>query len=66
MNKHFALWMVVGGLAVDLVDMLTTKKGETGGMLYGANGYLKGLSFGKVTVGEGVAMVGAAILFLKD
>jgi len=66
MSKQVALWLVIGGLAVDLIDALTTKPGAAGGVLYGTNGFLKGMSYGKLTAGEIVAMIGAAFLFFKD
>lgn len=66
MSKHWALWLIVGGLGVDLIDTVTTKPGASGGILYGPTGYLKGMSYGKLTVGEIAAMVGAAVLFFKD
>jgi hypothetical protein len=63
MSKKWALWLVIGGLGVDLVDAFTTKSGSSGGFLYGPTGVLKGMSYGKLTIGEIAAMVGAAILF---
>lgn len=63
MSKHWALWLIVGGLSVDLIDTFTTPAGASGGVLYGPTGVLKGLSYGKLTAGEIAAMVGAAVLF---
>lgn len=65
MNKHWALWLIIGGLAVDLVDVVTTKPGANGGVLYGDAGALKGITYGKLTAGEMAAMIGAAFLFFK-
>lgn len=65
MKQHWALWLIIGGLSVDLIDVVTTKAGASGGMLYGDAGYLKGITYGKLTAGEMAAMVGAAFLFFK-
>ena len=66
MNKNLAIWLVIGGIGADLIDMLTTAKGASGGVLYGPTGFLKGMTFGKFTAGEAVAAVGAIILFTKE
>jgi hypothetical protein len=65
MSDKLAIWLVIGGIGVDLIDMITTAKGTSGGVFYGPNGYLKGLAFGKFTAGEAVAAVGAGMLLLK-
>lgn len=65
MNKKWALYLAVGGLAVDLIDTVTTKPGASGGLLYGPTGILKGLSYGKLTAGEIAAMVGVGFLLFE-
>lgn len=66
MPKKYALWLAAGGLVIDLIDTVTTKPGAAGGVLYGADGVLKGFSYGKLTAGEIIAMVGVAFLFFGE
>jgi hypothetical protein len=65
MPKNIAIWLVIGGIGADLIDAFTTASGTSGGVLYGPNGYLKGMTFGKFTLGEAVAAVGAGMLFIN-
>lgn len=64
LSKKTALYLVVGGLALDVIDAFTTKAGTSGGALYGPTGPLAKLSYGKFTAGELVAIVGAIFLFM--
>lgn len=44
MNKHkIALYLIVAGVALNVVDAFTTKDAASGGAVFGANGFLKGI-----------------------
>jgi len=63
----WSVWLVVGGLAVDLIDVLTTRQGDAGGFFYGPSGMLAGLNRMLPTglrPGEAAAMVGAVFLVM--
>lgn len=68
MKHHWAFWMIVGGLAIDLVDTLTSPAGQSGGVFYGSTGFLKTVNAsipGKFNTGEAIAIVGAGIMFMQ-
>lgn len=61
-------WLVVGGLAVDLIDAFTAKAGAGGGIFYGPTGFLFALDGklpGGLHPGEAVAMIGVALTLGK-
>lgn len=67
MSMKWSHWLVIGGLAVDLVDAFTTKSGTAGGVFYGPNGYLAQFNTslpGGLHPGELAAMVGAGFMFM--
>ena len=65
-KHHWGMWLVLGGLGIDLIDGLTTKAGAGGGALFGTGGPLAGINNaipGNINLGELLAMVGATFLF---
>lgn len=67
MKKHWALWLVIGGLGIDIVDALTTKTAGAGGLFYNStDGIFKGVTGlpGGLKLGELAASVGAGFLFM--
>lgn len=68
MKHHWSFWLIVGGLSMDLIDMVTTPSGQTGGVIYGPTGILASVNNsvpGAVNTGELIAMVGAALMFVQ-
>lgn len=67
MKYHWSSWLIVGGLAIDLVDAFTTPAGAAGGVFYGSTGFLAGIDamIPSIHVGEAVAMAGVAIHLFK-
>ncbi len=65
--EKWGKWMVVGGLAADVIDAFTTQKGG-GGMLYGTGGVLSSFNTalpGGLKPGEMVAVVGVVLTMVK-
>lgn len=74
MSKNTALWLMIGGAALSVYDLMTTKTGESGGALYGAGKPLasmrweihKNATTGKsyyVSVSDAAAITGAFLYF---
>lgn len=73
MTKNTALWLMLGGAALSVYDMVTTEKGAIGGNLYGTDKPLEKLRFeiyktdaGKqyfMSVTDAAAVVGAYFYF---
>jgi hypothetical protein len=67
--KKYAVFITLGGLAVELIDAFTTKSGGTGGMFYGSGGYLASVN-AKLPMGlhagVAIASLGAVLLVVKD
>jgi hypothetical protein len=68
MFNHWSVYLVVGGLALDVLDALTTKAGSDGGLVYGTGGFLRSVNQklpGVMNLGEVLATVGAVGFVLK-
>lgn len=68
MKHHWAFWMIVGGLAIDIVDAFTAPAGQTGGVFYGSTGFLKTVNAsipGHLNTGEVIAAIGAGLMFAQ-
>ena len=67
MHKRWEMWLILGGLGINLIDAFTTPAGGSGGTFYGPSGILASTNTmlpGNLKLGELMAMVGAgALLF---
>lgn len=53
MNKNTALWLMLGGAALSVYDLVTTPANGTGGALYGAGKPLENMRWKVHTTAEG-------------
>ena len=63
--QHWAKYLVLGGIVVNLIDGLTTKAGDTGGVLYGPTGMLNAVNKmlpAGVRPGDAIAATGLILM----
>ena len=66
--KHWASWLIIGGLSLDLVDAFTSPGIGQPGIVYGPNSPLASLSGMlpySISIGETLIAVGVAVHLFK-
>ena len=66
--KHWASWLILGGLALDLVDAFTSPGKGQPGIVYGASSPLASISAQlpySISIGETLIAVGVIVHLMK-
>jgi hypothetical protein len=66
--SHWASWLIIGGLVLDIIDAVTAPAAGQPGKVYGSGGPLASLS-GKlpysISIGEGLIAIGVGYHLFK-